>query len=116
MRALGYLSVWNAARRFGCRRPDRGRSHRARRQRIRRHERSRCAAHYEEAMKVDPKNYEALWKASRSAVDLGSYERNDEKREPTSRTASCTPAAQSRRIRATRKAISTSPARSGRTR
>jgi tetratricopeptide (TPR) repeat protein len=38
-------------------------------------------AHYEEAIKVDPKNYEALWKASRSAVDLGSAERNDEKRE-----------------------------------
>jgi tetratricopeptide (TPR) repeat protein len=38
-------------------------------------------AHYEEAIKLDPKNYEALWKASRSAVDLGSAERNDEKRE-----------------------------------
>jgi tetratricopeptide (TPR) repeat protein len=38
-------------------------------------------AHYEEAIKIDPKNYEALWKASRSAVDLGSFERNDEKRE-----------------------------------
>jgi tetratricopeptide (TPR) repeat protein len=37
-------------------------------------------AHYEEAIKLDPKNYEALWKASRSAVDLGSYERDDEKR------------------------------------
>jgi len=36
--------------------------------------------HYEEAIKEDPKNYEALWKASRSAVDLGSYERNDDKR------------------------------------
>ena len=36
--------------------------------------------HYEEAIKLDPKNYEALWKASRSDVDLGSYERNDEKR------------------------------------
>ena len=38
-------------------------------------------AHYEEAMKVDPRSYEALWKASRSAVDLGSFERNDAKRE-----------------------------------
>jgi tetratricopeptide (TPR) repeat protein len=38
-------------------------------------------AHYEEAIKIDPKNYEALWKASRSAVDLGAAERNDEKRE-----------------------------------
>jgi tetratricopeptide (TPR) repeat protein len=37
--------------------------------------------HYEEAIKLDPKNYEALWKASRSAVDLGSYEANDKKRE-----------------------------------
>ena len=38
-------------------------------------------AHYEEAMKQDQKSYEALWKASRSAVDLGSFERNDGKRE-----------------------------------
>jgi tetratricopeptide (TPR) repeat protein len=38
-------------------------------------------AHYEEAIKLDPKNYEALWKASRSSVDLGSFERNDDKRE-----------------------------------
>jgi tetratricopeptide (TPR) repeat protein len=38
-------------------------------------------AHYEEAIKVDPKSYEALWKASRSAVDLGSAEPNDAKRE-----------------------------------
>ena len=36
---------------------------------------------YEEAIKLDPKNYEALWKASRSAVDLGSYETNDKRRE-----------------------------------
>ncbi|MFN2637664.1 MAG: hypothetical protein ABR585_11610 [Gemmatimonadaceae bacterium] len=36
--------------------------------------------HYEAALADDPKNYEALWKASRSAVDLGSYEKNDEKR------------------------------------
>ena len=38
-------------------------------------------AHYEEAIKVDPKSYEALWKASRSAVDLGAAERNDSKRD-----------------------------------
>ncbi len=38
-------------------------------------------AHYQEAIKLDPKSYEALWKASRSAVDLGSYERNDKTRE-----------------------------------
>ena len=37
--------------------------------------------HYEEAIKLDPKNYEALWKASWSAVDLGSYETNDKRRE-----------------------------------
>ena len=36
--------------------------------------------HYEAAITADPKNYEALWKASRSAVDLGSYEPNGEKR------------------------------------
>ena len=36
--------------------------------------------HYEAAIAADPKNYEALWKASRSAVDLGSFERDDEKR------------------------------------
>jgi tetratricopeptide (TPR) repeat protein len=38
-------------------------------------------AHYEEAIKLEPKNYEALWKASRSAVDLGSAEKDDEKRD-----------------------------------
>lgn len=36
--------------------------------------------HYQAAFAEDPKNYEALWKASRSAVDLGSYEKNDEMR------------------------------------
>ena len=41
---------------------------------------SAALKHYEEAIAQDPKNYEALWKASRSAVDLGSYERNDELR------------------------------------
>jgi tetratricopeptide (TPR) repeat protein len=38
-------------------------------------------AHYEEAIKVDPKSYEANWKASRSAVDLGSFDRDDKTRE-----------------------------------
>jgi tetratricopeptide (TPR) repeat protein len=38
-------------------------------------------AHYEEAIKQDPKSYEALWKASRSAVDLGTAEPTDAKRE-----------------------------------
>lgn len=43
-------------------------------------------AHYEEAIKLDPKNYEALWKASRSAVDLGSAERNEDKRDAEFKT------------------------------
>jgi len=30
-------------------------------------------AHFERAIQTDPRNYEALWKASRSAVDMGSY-------------------------------------------
>jgi len=42
---------------------------------------SAALQHYEEAIKLDPKNYEALWKASRSDVDLGSYDRDDGKRE-----------------------------------
>ena len=29
--------------------------------------------HYERAIAADPRNYEALWKASRSAIDIGSY-------------------------------------------
>jgi tetratricopeptide (TPR) repeat protein len=37
-------------------------------------------AHYEAAIELDPKNYEALWKASRSAVDLGSYDQISEAR------------------------------------
>jgi tetratricopeptide (TPR) repeat protein len=43
-------------------------------------------AHYEEAIKLDPKNSEALWKASRSAVDLGSAERSDDKRDAEFKT------------------------------
>ena len=43
--------------------------------------------HYEEAIKLDPRNYEALWKASRSAVDLGSFERDDDKRAAYFKTA-----------------------------
>lgn len=42
---------------------------------------SAALQHYDEAIKLDPKNYEALWKASRSAVDLGSYDRDDSQRE-----------------------------------
>jgi len=30
-------------------------------------------AHYEAASKLDPSSYEAFWKASRSAIDVGSY-------------------------------------------
>jgi len=48
---------------------------------------SAALQHYEEAIKLDPKNYEALWKASRSAVDLGSYERDDDKRAAYFKTA-----------------------------
>jgi tetratricopeptide (TPR) repeat protein len=42
---------------------------------------SAALGHYEEAIKLDPKNYEALWKASRSAADLGAFERDDDKRD-----------------------------------
>jgi len=42
---------------------------------------SAALKHYQAAIAEDPKSYEALWKASRSAVDLGSYERNDKTRE-----------------------------------
>ena len=35
--------------------------------------------HYEEAVKLDPKSYEALWKATREAVDVGEY--NDDEAE-----------------------------------
>ncbi len=41
---------------------------------------SAALQHYEAAIQEDPRNYEALWKASRSAVDLGSFNLNDEKR------------------------------------
>jgi tetratricopeptide (TPR) repeat protein len=37
-------------------------------------------AHYEAAIAADPKDYEALWKASRAAVDIGSYDGDAEKR------------------------------------
>jgi tetratricopeptide (TPR) repeat protein len=35
---------------------------------------------YETALASEPRNYEALWKASRSAIDLGSYETDASKR------------------------------------
>jgi len=37
--------------------------------------------HYEEAIKVDPRSYEGLWKASRDAVDVGLYNPDDKERE-----------------------------------
>lgn len=41
---------------------------------------SAALGHYEAAAKEDPKNYEALWKAARSGVDLGEHERSEDKR------------------------------------
>jgi tetratricopeptide (TPR) repeat protein len=37
--------------------------------------------HYEQAAKADPSSYEAQWKASRSAVDIGSYSNDKSRRE-----------------------------------
>ena len=37
--------------------------------------------HYEEAAKVDPKSYEALWKSAREAVDVGEYNSDEKERE-----------------------------------
>lgn len=36
--------------------------------------------HYEEALKVDPKNYDALCKAAREAVDVGLYAQDEDER------------------------------------
>lgn len=41
---------------------------------------SAALSHYEQAAKADASSYEALWKASRSAVDLGSYKSSDSER------------------------------------
>ena len=43
--------------------------------------------HYEEAIKVDPRSYEALWKATREAVDVGEYNADDKERERLYATA-----------------------------
>lgn len=43
--------------------------------------------HYEEAIKADPKSYEALWKATREAVDVGEYNSDDKERERLYATA-----------------------------
>lgn len=37
-------------------------------------------AHYKAALEVDSSSYEALWKASRDAVDLGEFEPNEDQR------------------------------------
>jgi tetratricopeptide (TPR) repeat protein len=37
--------------------------------------------HYELALQPEPRNYEALWKASSAAVDLGEAEKDDKKRD-----------------------------------
>ncbi|CAN5508574.1 hypothetical protein BH09GEM1_BH09GEM1_16290 [soil metagenome] len=37
--------------------------------------------HYEEAIKIDPRSSEGLWKASREAVDIGEYNPDDKERE-----------------------------------
>ncbi len=37
--------------------------------------------HYEEALKVDPKSYDALCRATREAVDVGEYNPDDKERE-----------------------------------
>ena len=37
--------------------------------------------HYEEAMKVDPKSYEAAWKATREAVDVGEFHADEKERD-----------------------------------
>ncbi len=37
-------------------------------------------SHYEKALAADPRSFDALWKASRSAVDIGSYSADASKR------------------------------------
>jgi tetratricopeptide (TPR) repeat protein len=37
--------------------------------------------HYEEAVKADPKSYEALWKATREAVDVGEFNQDEKDRD-----------------------------------
>ncbi len=43
--------------------------------------------HYEAAVAADPKSYEALWKASRTAVDVGELESNAEARKQAYKNA-----------------------------
>jgi tetratricopeptide (TPR) repeat protein len=42
---------------------------------------SSALKHYEAAIAADPKAYEALWKATREAVDLGEFNASDEERD-----------------------------------
>ena len=48
---------------------------------------SSALPHYEKAIAADPRNFEALWKASRSAVDLGSYAPDESRRSKLFSTA-----------------------------
>ena len=68
--------------------------------------------HYEAAIKLDPKIYEALWKASREAVDVGEFDADAKERDALYTLANNTRAAPSRRTRTTPKGTSTSRARS----
>ncbi|HEV2642816.1 MAG TPA: tetratricopeptide repeat protein [Candidatus Elarobacter sp.] len=44
-------------------------------------------ADYEKALAIDPKNYEALWRASRAQVDLGEFNPNEQERNALYKTA-----------------------------
>lgn len=43
--------------------------------------------HYEAALATDPKNYDALWKGARAAIDLAEYDRRGEEQKRLYRTA-----------------------------
>ncbi len=42
---------------------------------------SSALRHYEDAIRADPKSYEALWKATRDAVDLGEFAPDEKERD-----------------------------------
>jgi tetratricopeptide (TPR) repeat protein len=44
-------------------------------------------ADYDKALSIDPRNYEALWRASRAAVDLGEFDPNETQRNGLFKTA-----------------------------
>ncbi|HEY0995558.1 MAG TPA: hypothetical protein VGD77_06180 [Gemmatimonadaceae bacterium] len=48
---------------------------------------SASLSHYEAAVKAEPGNYEALWKASRDAVELGEFDASAERRTALYRSA-----------------------------